>query len=239
VTGAATPAGAAAPSGAPRAHEAGPAERGGLGELVAVMDRLRSPGGCPWDAEQTHASLVRYCLEEAYEVAEAIESGDRQAMREELGDLLLQVVFHARIAQEDRTDPFDLDDVARGVSAKLIRRHPHVFGDVVVDGAEEVHTNWELIKKAEKRRDSVADGIPRAQGALARATSLLGRARRAGVAVDLDALTDAATDPWGARLLALVAAAEAAGVDAEGVLRSSLDRVEEHIRESEREAPRG
>jgi len=229
---------AAALSDAPGAPEVPPAERGGLAELIAVMDRLRSPGGCPWDAEQTHASLVRYCLEEAYEVAEAIESGDRHAMREELGDLLLQVVFHARIAQEDPTDPFDLEDVARGVSTKLIRRHPHVFADVVVDGADEVHTNWELIKKAEKRRDSVTDGIPRAQGALARATSLLGRARRAGVPVDLDALTDEIADPWGARLLALVAAAEAAGVDAEGVLRSSLDRVEEHIRESERETPR-
>ena len=239
MTEAAAPSGAPGAPGAPSAREAPPVERSGLAELVAVMDRLRSPGGCPWDAEQTHASLVRYCLEEAYEVAEAIESGDRPAMREELGDLLLQVVFHARIAQEDPTDPFDLEDVARGVSTKLIRRHPHVFADVVVDGADEVHTNWELIKKAEKRRDSVTDGIPRAQGALARATAILGRARRAGVAVDLDALTDEVADPWGARLLALVAAAEAAGVDAEGVLRSSLDRVEEHIRESEREAPRG
>jgi XTP/dITP diphosphohydrolase len=241
VTGAATasgPPGAPGAATAPGPPDAAPTESGALGELVAVMDRLRSPGGCPWDAEQTHQSLVRYCLEEAYEVAEAIETGDRDAMREELGDLLLQVVFHARIAQEDPTDPFDLEDVARGVSAKLIRRHPHVFADVVVDSAEQVHTNWELIKKAEKGRDSVTDGIPRAQGALARATSLLGRARRAGVAIDLAALADEVADPRAARLLALVAEAEAAGVDAEGLLRSSLDRVEEHIRESERETPR-
>lgn len=198
------------------------------------MDRLRSPGGCPWDAEQTHASLVRYCLEEAYEVAEAIESGDREAIREELGDLLLQVVFHARIAQEDTADPFDLQDVARGVTAKLVRRHPHVFADVVVEGAEEVHSNWELIKTAEKQRTSVIDGIPRAQGALARASTLLGRARRAGVAVDLDALAADVADPWAARLLALVAAAEVDGVDAEGALRSSLNRLEEHIRRVEK-----
>lgn len=100
----------------------------GVRELVATMDRLRSPGGCPWDAQQTHASLVPYALEEAYEVAEAVEAGDRADLREELGDLLLQVVFHARIAQEHPTEPFDLDDVARGITAKLVRRHPHVFG---------------------------------------------------------------------------------------------------------------
>jgi XTP/dITP diphosphohydrolase len=104
----------------------------GVRDLVATMDRLRSPGGCPWDAQQTHASLVPYALEEAYEVAEAIEGGDRADLREELGDLLLQVVFHARIAQEHPTEPFDLDDVARGITAKLVRRHPHVFG---TDGA--------------------------------------------------------------------------------------------------------
>ena len=226
-------AGAPDASGPPEAADAGPTERDALGELVAVMDRLRSPGGCPWDAEQTHASLVRYCLEEAYEVADAIESGDRDAIREELGDLLLQVVFHARIAQEDTADPFDLQDVARGVSAKLVRRHPHVFGAVVVEGAEEVHTNWELIKKAEKQRTSVVDGIPRAQGALARAGALLSRARRAGVPIDLDALAAEVADPWAARLLALVAETEVDGVDAEGALRSSLDRLEEHIRRVE------
>ena len=217
----------------PDAYDPDASDPDALRELVAVMDRLRSPGGCPWDAEQTHASLVRYCLEEAYEVAEAIEAGDRHAIREELGDLLLQVVFHARIAEEDAADPFDLQDVARGITAKLIRRHPHVFADVEVSGAGEVHTNWEQIKREEKQRASVIDGIPRAQGALARAQQLLSRARRAGVPVDLDALAAGVADPWAARLLALVAETEVDGVDAEGVLRASLERLEEHIRRAE------
>jgi NTP pyrophosphatase (non-canonical NTP hydrolase) len=105
-------------------------------ELVAVMDRLRSPGGCPWDAEQTHQSLVPYLIEETYEAVEAIESGDRAHMAEELGDVLLQVVFHARVAQEHPEAPFDIDDIAAGIAAKLRRRHPHVFGDVVAETPE-------------------------------------------------------------------------------------------------------
>lgn len=164
----------------------------GIQALVEVMDRLRSPGGCPWDARQTHLSLVPYALEEAYEVAEAIESGDRSAMREELGDLLLQVVFHARIAQESPTDPFDLDDVAREITAKLVRRHPHVFAvEPVPDGEpsiggtrtdlEDLHVQWDRIKGHEKKRESVLDGIPAAPGALARGQKVLARARRAGV----------------------------------------------------------
>lgn len=119
-------------------------------DLVAVMDRLRSPGGCPWDAEQTHASLVPYLVEETYEAVEAIESGERDHMAEELGDVLLQVVFHARVAQEDEVAPFDIDDVAAGIAAKLRRRHPHVFGDVVADTPEAVAANWSVIKAAEK-----------------------------------------------------------------------------------------
>src|SRR5690606_37484830 len=131
-----------------------------LADLVAVMDRLRSPGGCPWDAEQTHESLGRYALEEAYEVAEAAERGDRAALREELGDLLLQVVFHARIATEHPSDPFDLEDVVAGITAKLRRRHPHVFADAQVRDAEHVAERWEKIKAEEKDRASVLDGIP-------------------------------------------------------------------------------
>ena len=131
-----------------------------LADLVRVMDRLRSPGGCPWDAEQTHESLVAYAVEEVYEVAEAVETGDRAHLREELGDLLLQVVFQARVAQEHPTEPFDLEDVAAGIAAKLRRRHPHVFGDVEAGDAEEVHRRWEQIKTAEKARESVLDGIP-------------------------------------------------------------------------------
>ncbi len=122
----------------------------GLLDVVAVMDRLRSPGGCPWDAEQTHASLRPYLLEEAQEAAEAIDSGDLTHLAEELGDVLLQVVFHARLGREDAREPFDVDDVAAGLVAKLVRRHPHVFGDVVAHTPEQVAANWERIKAAEK-----------------------------------------------------------------------------------------
>ena len=118
--------------------------------LVEVMDRLRSPGGCAWDAEQTHESLIKYLLEESYEFIDAIETDDRQGMREELGDVLLQVYFHSRIAQDHATDPFTIDDVAGAIADKLIGRHPHVFGDVQVNGTEEIIDNWEQIKAAEK-----------------------------------------------------------------------------------------
>ena len=127
-----------------------PGER--LLDLVAVMDRLRSPGGCPWDARQTHASLVEYLVEEAYETVEAIEESDRVGLREELGDLLLQVVFHARIAAEDVADPWTIDDVADGIVSKLISRHPHVFGDVSADTPEQVEANWHALKAKEKGR---------------------------------------------------------------------------------------
>lgn len=225
------------------------------------MDRLRSPGGCPWDAAQTHASLVPYALEEAYEVAEAIETGDRPGMREELGDLLLQVVFHARVAQEHPDDPFDLDDVARGLVAKLVRRHPHVFGSDAAPDAEAVHVRWEQLKQAEKRRESVLDGIPLALGALARSQKVLARTRRAGLDDVLAAWNvaivggpasgttadDAGVDHAGAdhadaddarrigeRLLTLVAEADAAGVDAETALRETVRRLESEARRSER-----
>lgn len=211
------------------------------------MDLLRSPGGCPWDAEQTHESLVPFALEEAHEVAEAIEAGDRVGMREELGDLLLQVVFHARLAEEHESDPFDLDDVARGAAAKLVRRHPHVFDDADqgadVHAADDVHARWERIKKAEKQRTSVLEGIPLAQGALARGQKVVSRARRAGLAVDADAaarrhVTEAPDErdvraAFGARLLLMVAEADAAGVDAEAALRAALRTFEAAVRASE------
>jgi XTP/dITP diphosphohydrolase len=153
-----------------------------LRELVAVMDRLRSPGGCPWDAEQTHASLVPYLLEEAHELAEAVDDGDSAGLREELGDVLLQVVFHARIAAEDADDPFGVDDVARDLVAKLVHRHPHVFAGADTP-AERLHAQWDAIKKAEKNRDSALDGIPGALPALARAQKVAARAGRAGLDV--------------------------------------------------------
>jgi XTP/dITP diphosphohydrolase len=202
-------------------------------DLVAVMDRLRSPGGCPWDAEQTHASLLPYLLEEAHEVVEAIETGDRAHLVEELGDLLLQVAFHARLAEEDEEAPFDVDDVAAGIVEKLVRRHPHVFGDVQVDGAEQVHANWEQIKAAEKQRDGLFDGIPTTLPALARAQKMLGRLQRAeGAPAAARILGEAAgggaTDDEvvAARLLDAVGLAAERDVDAEGALRQALRRLD-------------
>ncbi|MCG7287816.1 MazG family protein [Cellulomonas sp. ACRRI] len=207
-----------------------------LRRLVAVMDRLRSPGGCPWDAEQTHASLVPYVLEEAYEVAEAVEGGDRGHLREELGDLLLQVVFHARIAQEDPAEPFDVDDVAADLVAKLVRRHPHVFGDARVADADGVNRQWDAIKREEKQRESVLDGVPLAMGALARAQKIAARAERSGLAEAAPApgATGIGAADLGARLLALVQEARAAGLDAEGELRRATAAWERDLRAAER-----
>ncbi|WP_225755375.1 MazG family protein [Actinotalea sp. Marseille-Q4924] len=228
--------GPAVPPAEPSAG-ADPEAGGGIADLVAVMDRLRSPGGCPWDAEQTHESLVPYAVEEVAEVVEAVETGDRAGLREELGDLLLQVVFHARVAQDHPDDPFDIDDVARGIAAKLRRRHPHVFGDVTVAGAAEVHRNWDAIKQTEKSRASAVDGIPPALPALARAQKVLGRLRRAGLPVPdrtardaPDTAPDDAAADLGARLLALVVEADAAGVDAEQVLRGTVRELEDRVR---------
>ncbi|MDQ3113486.1 MAG: MazG family protein, partial [Actinomycetota bacterium] len=170
-------------------------------DLVAVMDRLRSPGGCPWDAHQSHESLVRYLVEEAYELVEAIETGDRAHLREELGDVLLQVVFHARVAAEDPDEAFDVDDVADGIVTKLVSRHPHVFGSDATSGgesrtAEHVEATWDRLKTAEKGRTSVVDGIPPGLPALASAEKLLGRAARAGLDVPLPP-TGAPTDAVG------------------------------------------
>ncbi|MEX5631301.1 MazG family protein [Parafrankia sp. FMc2] len=149
-------------------------------DAVAVMDRLRSPGGCPWDAEQTHASLAPYLLEEAYEAYQAIEDGDLTELREELGDVLMQVLFHARVAAEAGPRGWDVDDVATGLAAKLIRRHPHVFGDVAVSGADDVVTNWDAIKAQEKSRKSVTEGVPLSAPALSLTAKLLRRAVKLG-----------------------------------------------------------
>jgi XTP/dITP diphosphohydrolase len=209
-------------------------------DLVAVMDRLRSPGGCPWDAEQTHQSLVKYLLEEAYETAEAIEESDDVALREELGDVLLQVVFHSRIAEE-RTPPegtpWTIDDVAAGIVDKLVSRHPHVFGSVSAPTAGDVEANWEAIKAAEKGRTSALDGIPRAQPALALASAVVGRAAKAGLdvpvegVVGLPAVVDA--ESVGDLLLAVVALARGGGVDPEAALRAAVRRYRAAVVEAE------
>lgn len=208
----------------------------GLDELVAVMDRLRSPGGCPWDARQTHRSLAEYLLEEAYETVEAIESGDREDLREELGDLLLQVVFHARIAQEDPEDPWDIDDVARGIVAKLVRRHPHVFADGAdeVTTADDVQSQWHVLKAQEKGRASVTEGIPEALPALLRASKVLARSEHLDVPLP-DALASDIDneEALGDLLLVLVAAGRARGWDAEAALREAVRRQAGRVRDAE------
>jgi XTP/dITP diphosphohydrolase len=201
-------------------------------DLVAVMDRLRSPGGCPWDAQQTHESLVGYLLEEAYETVESIETGSLGDLREELGDLLLQVVFHARLAEEHLSEPFTIDDVAGGIVDKLIRRHPHVFGDVDAPTAEHVEANWETIKAAEKGRSSAVDGVPLAQPALALAAKLMARAEKAGVDVPVQPLAVPAAD-LGELLLAVVAEARRRGMDPEAQLRAAARRYAERLRAAE------
>jgi len=196
-------------------------------DLVTVMDRLRAE--CPWDAKQTHRSLARHLLEESYETLEAIETGDSEHLREELGDLLLQVYFHAQIASEDDPDnAFNIDDVAGGIVDKLVHRHPHVFAGLDVADADEVAENWETIKDAEKRRGSVLEGIPWALPALALADKVVGRAAKAGVDVT-------ATDGGiGDQLLRLVIEARAAGEDAEQALRDAVRRLTDSVRDAER-----
>jgi XTP/dITP diphosphohydrolase len=190
-------------------------------DLVAVMDRLRSTDGCPWDAEQTHESLVPYVIEETHELVEAIESGDRTHIAEELGDVLLQVFFHARIAQEHPEAPFGIDEVAGGIVDKLVRRHPHVFADGDAETAHDVAASWEQIKAAEKpERTSLLDGVPEGLPALARANKAAGRLSTAG-RFDL-AMAAAAEDDLGSRLFALVLEARDKGQDPEAALRAAV-----------------
>lgn len=200
----------------------------GLARLIEVMDHLRSPGGCTWDAEQTHLSLAPYALEEVYELVDAIENGTRADLREELGDVLLQVVFHARVASEHSDEPFDMDDIAAAVADKLEVRHPHVFGTADAGASEDVRSRWERIKRETQGRESVMDGIPPAQPALARAQKVISRAARSGLDVP-----DPAGEDIGAQLFALVARAQAEGVDAEAALREATRGYETAARKGE------
>jgi XTP/dITP diphosphohydrolase len=203
-------------------------------DLVTVMDRLRTE--CPWDREQTHRSLAAYLLEETYETLEAIDAGDLAHLREELGDLLLQVFFHARVAAEAGAGGFTIDDVASGIVDKLVHRHPHVFAGLEVAGVDEVERNWESLKAAEKGRASVLDGIPVALPALALAEKTLGRASRVGVTPsdlgDPGTAADGAAG-LGGRLLALVVEARTAGVDPEQALRDAVHRLADVVRTTE------
>jgi MazG family protein len=249
------------PAGARLIHGSADLPGAHLLDLVVTMDRLRVD--CPWDARQTHASLAPHLLEEPYEALEALESGDEQALCEELGDVLLQVMFHARIAAErDDGTGFTVDDVADGIVAKLVRRHPHVFADVTVSGAEEVKRNWDEIKREEKRARAAAqpggpaqaapsalDGVPFGQPALALAAQLQRRAARAGAPEELTGLNGApASEPAsvpdgepdgsgqdiGAALFRLVARARELGLDPEMELRAAARRYRDLVRTWER-----
>lgn len=215
-----------------------PSSRGGerLLDLVRVMARLRAPGGCPWDREQDHRSLARHLLEEAHEVLDAIDAGDVSRLQEELGDLLLQVVFHAEMARE--AGDFDVDDVAEGIVTKLIRRHPHVFGDTAVSGAGEVLVNWERIKQEEKGEHHIEHDIPPTLPALARAAKVQRRAAGIGfewrseegamakLREEVEELAraqtaDEAEAELGDVLFAAVSVGRTFGIDAESALRRS------------------
>lgn len=191
-------------------------------DTVAVMDRLRSPGGCPWDAEQTHESLMPYLVEETYELYQALEDGDRDAVREELGDVLLQVLFHARVAAER---DFDIDAVASDLVGKLVTRHPHVFAGEVVDSTDHQQVRWEELKRSEKQRNSCLDGVALAQPAVALAAKLVSRALKAGLPVDLLPADD--------QLFAVAARAKVDGRDPEAELRTAARAFDDTVRATE------
>jgi XTP/dITP diphosphohydrolase len=224
---------ASAPDAAAGHVVIGTPDGAGLLDAVAVMDRLRSPDGCPWDAEQTHESLLQYLVEECYELYQAIEDGDRAAIREELGDVLLQVLFHARVATEAATAPFGIDDVAGDLVAKLVGRHPHVFaGTERIDTAERQEHRWEELKRAEKQRESSVDGVATSQPAVALAAKLTSRTARAGLPAD-----QLPSGPGiGEQLFALAARAKLGGVDPEAELRRVALRFAADVRTAEKAA---
>jgi XTP/dITP diphosphohydrolase len=201
------------------------------------MDKLRSPGGCPWDAEQTHQSLLKYLLEESYEFIESVENNDRQDMQEELGDLLLQVYFHSRMAEEDTNQPFNIEDVAKSVADKLIRRHPHVFAGTKVDNSQDVLENWEKQKALEKGRSSIIDGVPLAQPALPLAAKVVYRINKLNYSLPISQpikLSDQTNqDQFGEILLGLIAQAVEKGLDPEAALRGATKSLIAQIQEQE------
>ncbi|MFB2556506.1 MazG family protein [Herbiconiux liangxiaofengii] len=217
-----------------------PDARTELERLVAVTALLRAPGGCPWDAEQTHASLVQYLVEETHELVDAIEAGSREELIEELGDVLYQVVFHADIASQTPGEDFDLNDVAAHMTAKMVGRHPHVFGDLDLATAGDVENAWDAFKATEKpSRTSVLDGVPLGMPALALADKLLGKAAKAGVVrvasgPAVDVVDESETeDELGEQLLGIVAAAKARGLDSERALRTALRALRDDVTAAE------
>ncbi len=205
--------------------------------LREVMDKLRSPGGCPWDAEQTHQSLLKYLLEESYEFIESVENNDRQDMQEELGDLLLQVYFHSRMAEENTNQPFNIEDVAKSVADKLIRRHPHVFAGTKADNSQDVLENWEKQKALEKGRNSIIDGVPLAQPALPLAAKVVYRINKLNYSLPISQpikLSDQTNqDQFGEILLGLIAQAVEKGLDPEAALRGATKSLIAQIQEQE------
>ena len=206
-----------------------------LEELVRTVALLRAPGGCPWDAEQTHESLVRYLVEETHELIDAIEAGDRAEMIEELGDVLYQVLFHADLAAHTAGEDFTIEDVAAHMTAKMVGRHPHVFGDRQAATAEDVVAFWDELKADEKpHRTSVLDGVPQGMPALALADKTLGKAAKVGVT-----RTDATTtvfedeDALGEHLLLLVSAARDRGQDPERALRAAIRSLRDDVHAAE------
>lgn len=214
-------------------------KKAAIDELLEIMARLRSPGGCPWDREQDHRSLRYHAIEEVYELLDAIEADDDPEMAEELGDVLLQVVFHCQLARE--RGAFDFAQVARRLTDKLVRRHPHVFGDTKVSNVDEVWANWEKIKTAEKHgtrhaRPSALDGIPRHLPALMRAEKLLRKARKAKLLQAAPPSRLPGKTALARRLFTLVRQAQARGWSAEELLRGEIKRQERAWRRRETRA---
>ena len=214
-----------------------------LDELIATASKLRAPDGCPWDAEQTHQTLTKYLIEESYELVEAIESGDREQILEELGDVLYQVIFHSDLAQSGSLgESFNIQDVAALSTKKMKGRHPHVFGNpeelerYKANTGEEVMQNWDAHKQREKpERESVLDGIPKALPSLMLADKVIGKAQSLGVlgTEEPGAIEITDEDQLGALLLALVLAAKSKGLDAERALRESVRELEVEVRQFE------
>ncbi|MBW3087855.1 MazG family protein [Bifidobacterium sp. 82T24] len=226
-----------------------------LDRVKAIVDILYSPGGCPWDGRQTNRTLLKHLLEETYEYIDAVETDDRDNMREELGDVLLQSVFQARVCETDPDDPFGIDEVADRLVDKLITRHPHVFVPDDADGADGTQTGpespeatlalWEKVKQKEKHRKSVLDGISHTQGAFLRAAKVVSRVSKSPHADDLfeafDGPDDASasrSDAYADDIFAVIRRAQADGVDVESALRNRLRDVEAGIAEREAEARR-
>jgi XTP/dITP diphosphohydrolase len=214
-----------------------------LTSLIQTAHQLRAPGGCPWDAEQTHQSLVQYLLEETYELIEALESGDRNEVLEELGDVLYQVIFHSDLASEGTLgEPFDLEDVAEFMEQKMRSRHPHVFGTdeeqkrYAAENGDEVMQNWDAHKKREKPgRTSILDGVPQAMPALALASKVMGKAEKANILEPLEepVVPMESEADLGKLLLAIVASARSVGLDPERALREATRELQVEIRASE------